>query len=255
MPLLKSFAIRRSLFSRRKIESLMRGLSKCSCLEKLELSCCQLTSTEAIGKFLCARHTLKALELKGNYLSGNELVDLAKAINQYEGDLCFLSLSENPLQSIGLNLILNNLLNTKQVSELDISGCVFSADVIPNIINFVKSHEILRSINLTAIPLMQTNGENLVKVLRNHYGIIHLQHKSCGLSEMQEMNLRILLERNSYYEANPILLNNEIMPEQEKKIDLIMKSRMYDFVIAIFVKQFRFDSFYYYLHIISVIHC
>lgn len=205
----------------------MRGMVDCGCLERLELSFCQLTGTKAIGQFLSVNTTLKALELKGNYLSGNEVADLARAINQYEGNLCYLGLSQNPLQSIDLKCILSNILDTKQVNDLDISGCRFDADEVPCIVNFVKSHEILRAVNLTAIPLMETNGENLVKAVREHYGIQRLQHKMCGLSEEQEMNLRILLARNNYYEANPILRNDEVTPELESDIDSIMKQKTY----------------------------
>lgn len=233
---MRMLAIRRSLFSNRKIESLLRGMCDCSCLEKLELSFCQLQSTKAIGKFLSANNTLKALELRGNYLRGNEVVDLATAINQYKGHLCYLGLSQNPIQSNGLKCILSNILaTTTQVNDLDISGCQCDADDAPYIINFVQSHSILRSINLTAIPLMETNGEHLVKALREQCGILQLQCKACGLSEEQETNLTILLERNNYYEANPILRNNEVTPEQEMEIDLIMKQKVYDVCYDVFV--------------------
>lgn len=220
----------------------MRGMSDCRCLRKLELSFCQLKSTKSIGDFLRINNTLQSLELRGNYLSGNEVVHLANAINQYKGNLSYLGLSQNPLQSIGIKCILSNLLNTQQVDDLDISGCQVEADDVPHIINFVESHEILRSVNLTAIPLLETNGENLVKVLRERYRIVQLQYKSCGLSEEQEINLEIFLERNNYYEAHPILRNHEITPELEKEIDLIMKGKVYDFccinLIDIFVEIF-----------------
>lgn len=228
MRCLKSFSIHRSLFTNRKIESLMRGLSDCSRLEKLELSFCQLTSTKAIGEFLSVNNTLSALELRGNYLSGNEVADLADAINQYKGNLCYLGLAQNPLQSIGLQCILYSILDTEQVNDLDISGVTHDADDVPYIMNFVASHAMLRAINLTAIPLMETNGETLVTVLRGNYGILRMPHKSCGLSEEQEMNLRILLDRNNYYDADPILHNNEISPEVEKEVDSVMKQKMYD---------------------------
>lgn len=210
----------------------MRALSShcsCCCLVKLELSFCQLTSTKSIAQFLTVNNTLKALELKGNYLSGNEVADLATAISQYNGHLYYLGLAYNPLQSIGLKCILRNLLNSTQVNDLDISGCHFDANDVPFILNFVKSHEILHSINLTAIPLNDDNinGENLVKIVQEHCRILKLLHKSCGLSEEQEMNLRILLERNNYYEANPIVrCNGEMTPEQEAEIDLMMKQKM-----------------------------
>lgn len=216
----------------------MRGMSDCRCLGKLELSFCQLKSTESIGTFLRINTTLESLELRGNYLSGNEVVHLANAINEYKGHLRYLGLSQNPLQSIGLKCILSNLLNTKQVDDLDISGCQVEADDAPYIINFVESHGTLRSVNLTAIPLLETNGENLVKALREHYRVLQLQYKSCGLSEEQEMNLEILLERNNYYEAYPILRNHEITPEQEKEIDLIMKGKVYDFCRNIIIDKF-----------------
>lgn len=233
MPSLKSFSIRRSLFTNRKIESLMRGLSDCGSLEKLELSFCQLTSTKAIAEFLSVNNTLSALELKGNYLSGNQVADLAEAINQYKGNLCYLGLAQNPLQSIGLQCILYSILDTKQVNDLDISGVTHNTDDVPYIMNFVASHVILRAVNLTAIPLMETHGETLVTVLRGHYGILRMPHKSCGLSEEQEINLRILLDRNNYYEENPILHNNEITPELEKEVDSIMKQKMYGILSSV----------------------
>lgn len=231
MPSLKSFSIRRSSFTNRKIESLMRGMSNWCYLEKLELSFCQLTNTKSIAIFLNVNNnkTLKALELRGNYLSGLELLDLGKAINQYEGKLHYLGLSQNPLNSIGVECILCNILNTDQVNELDISGCHIDENGVLNIIHFVQAHATLRSINLTAIPIMDNHGADLVRILRENYRVLQLQHKSCGLSKEQEMNLRILLERNNYYEANPILRNSDVTPDQGKEIDKILQQKMYGF--------------------------
>lgn len=211
----------------------MRGMSYFGNVETLDLSFCQLTTTNAIAEFLSVNNALKALELKGNYLSGNEVVDLATAINEYNGHLRYLGLAQNPLQSDGIKGILSNILNTTQVNELDISACQIDADDVPCVIDFIKSHAILRSVNLTGIPLDgEINGDNLVKVVRGHYGILRLPHKSCGLSVEQEMNLRILLQRNNYYDANPALRADEVTPEKESEIDLAMKQKMYELLFA-----------------------
>lgn len=212
----------------------MRGLCDCSRLETLELSYCQLTSTAAIGTFLSANVSLKRLELRGNYLSGREVVELAVAINQYGGNLCYLGLSQNPLQSNGLKHILDNLRNTEQVNDLDVSACEFDADDVSYLLDFINSHEILDSVDLTSIQLSEANADKLIRIVRDNYRIVRLLHTFCGLSEEQELKVRVLLARNNYcLENRTFRRGNDLTMAEAREIDLLMGEKMYVLFIVL----------------------
>lgn len=219
---LKSFSIHRSKFNEQKAQILVDGLLNCP-IEELKLLYCNLKCTTFLERFLKVNKTLKILDLKGNKICGDNLHGLNQGIKVFEGHLEYLSLARNAVGGEGLAELLESMCRADQVEDLDLTGCCSQSDT-QYILAIPDSHRTLHSLHIACNPISDEDTDKLIKSMKDHYKIAVLDVRECGLTELQEQKLRLLLERNKYFRKYPFLLEDE-SSEKTTEVESILDKR------------------------------
>lgn len=179
-----------------KFEILMKGLSE-STIEYLELAYCQLKTTLALKIFFGINQTLTHLELRGNHLRENDIVALCDGLVSYTGNLIYLGLSQNPLDTIGVELLQKCFAQINFIAELDVCGCSINEYGVEHLLELLRTHKSLKSINMSTIPFTEKQGDVLINDLVTNYCICSIECRGCELTCMQMAIVKSYTDRNS----------------------------------------------------------
>lgn len=223
MERLKSFSIRRSKFNERKTEMIAAALLNCS-LEKLNLSYCSLECTKFLETFFRANKTLRILDLRGNHISGKHLHGLSEGIAAFNGHLEYLNLARNPIGGEGLAKLLEKMCTANHVAELDLTGCCLEDSDVEYALDILGKHKHLHSLKVTCNPICGKNSVRLLELMRDNFKITELDIRGCSLSESDERELKLLLERNKYYQEYSFLMEDDLY-EKTKRLETISNEK------------------------------
>lgn len=139
-------------------------------------------------------------------------------------DYSFLSLisglAKNPLKEGGVLGIGAGFTGTRNVNRLDFSKCdVGGPNGAYRVAQIIGFHKTLEEMDMSNLPLGEIGGNKLLEVLEENLSVQQLDVRGCGLTEVQELNVRILVKRNQYYKQNPCLLKDYITEEDSERID------------------------------------
>lgn len=190
-----------------KLGILLRSVSKLPSLECLNFGFDQLKDDcgNALIKILIFSNSLKSFELEGNELGKNVMRELGNAIKNFKGKLDYLGLSENPLTTEGLHILVNSLLGTENVKHLclaGVSGISDSGLICCLFQKLLRHHNILIKLDLTCIKMNEKVGNELLKALQVNRNIQFLDCKGCDLSVDMQFEVELLLKRNHYIAQN-----------------------------------------------------
>ncbi|ALC40297.1 CG18171 [Drosophila busckii] len=219
---LKVFRLRNSRMDSIKLLILARALKQLDELEMLDFGYDQLQDDCAVGleMLLDRKQMIKALELEYNKLGQDSLVAIGTALKQHENDnpdgspLEYLGLAHNPLNDLGIQVLVHNIVGTKHVQELNISGTECSPGTVAHeLSNLLRRHAPLRRLDMVAIPLCPSTGRQLICGLEVNHKILHFDCRGCDLDLEQEFEADIIVRRNNY-ELQHSYLGDETQTEQ-----------------------------------------
>lgn len=71
--------------------------------------------------------------------------------------------------------------NSKHIRKLDFSGCGVDGEGAYKIAQIIGFHEQLESMDMCAVFLGSSGGEKLLENVSNHYNLVHLECRGCGM--------------------------------------------------------------------------
>ena len=170
-------------------------------------------------------HSLELLQLKGNFLDALEISCFAYGLKSFEGHLKCIDLSKNLIGELGMIELGGALKAIKNVDELNSNACDVKKEGafrVAQLVSLLKSLKILRMENL---PFTELAAKKIVESLKQNFDIEEIHYKSSNLSIVDDMNIRILLERNKFCRENPIYRKDFITEEDEKTIKMMRKTK------------------------------
>lgn len=242
---LKSLTLRGNKMDSKKMIVLMTGLIA-SHIEVLDLSFCQLDAhtIQPLVIFLCENehHSLKHLELQGNYLGGAQLAAFAAGLAMFNGKLKCLGLSQNPLNDDGVVAIVNGLLELKYLRKIDFSCCEMGEIGVREILRILRLNS-LRSVDISSVHVTDEQGTELVQCMENNFNMEELECRNCGLTLHQEKCVRLLLERNVYYIRHPYLFKEDFTftEEDKERIDDILAKWRHSLLDRVEMEAIKFN--------------
>lgn len=224
-----------------KLKIICETLAKLPKLKNVDFSNCSLK--DDCGPSFCylLQHNchIESLELKGNHLGPEACKALAYGIQNYKGCLQYLGLARNSILPDGILALGGgiNPENTKyvQVKKLDLTGCDLLPEAAFHVVQIVGFHDKLTHYWLGAVTLGEKIGDYLISYLIDNRSIVVLEIRGCGkilqitkyslklnyqfcyvlgLTEKQEKNIRLLLDRNRFYSENPCM-NKEYFTDDD----------------------------------------
>ncbi|XP_052873755.1 uncharacterized protein LOC128279073 [Anopheles cruzii] len=182
---LKNFSLSNSRLDAEKLTLLVRAVTHLR-LETLRLSHCQLGEGcgGVLGRFLSRCRfgpTLRSLDLSGNRLDARELDQLGPGLGVYQGTVDRLDLSYNPVGQSGVLLLGGAIKGTRQLSELNFTGCPMGTEGAFRIIQLLGFHAPLRKLTMNCVPICSAGQAKLLQVLGENRNIEDLQCRGCNL--------------------------------------------------------------------------
>ncbi|XP_058066172.1 uncharacterized protein LOC131215793 [Anopheles bellator] len=196
---LKNFSLSNSRLDAEKLTVLVRALTHLR-LETLRLSYCQLGEGcgGVLGRFLSRfGPTLRSLDLSGNRLDARELDQFGPGLGVYQGTVDRLDLSYNPVGQSGVLLLGGAIKGTRQLSELNFTGCPMGTKGAFRIIQLLSFHAPLRKLIMNCIPICSAGQAKLLQVLRENRHIEDLQCRGCNLPREIQKKVGKFLTRNA----------------------------------------------------------
>ncbi|CAD7076676.1 unnamed protein product [Hermetia illucens] len=213
---LNHLSIKRSRLDEKKMKILVLGLLHLP-LETVEFSYCELHDKAGlcIGKLLQDVHSIKSLELEGNYLGKNGLEPIAFAMRGYEGALEYYGVARNPVTDDGVYILGSGLLGTNQVIHLNVNGIEVTSKGARYVVELLGIHPKLRKMDMCCLPLGEEGGDRFIELLKENKLLYHLESRGCEMNLDQEFKVRLLVSRNKYFFDNPILMEEVTSKEME----------------------------------------
>lgn len=206
----------------RKMKILVRGFLNCP-LESIDMSHCRLGNGagKALGYFLMNNSgTLKSIELADNRLiTSIGWQAIGFGLQSYVGELEYLGMAGNAVGEGGIVAIGGGICDLEQIRRLDISRIELGGEASFRIVQMVGFHKRLEWLDMSAVWLGASLGEKLIEAVTEHWGLKHLAVGHCGLTENQQRKLRLLVERNVFYAANPCIRKAKFTEDDVEKID------------------------------------
>lgn len=198
-------------------------------LSHFDFSNCSLTGDSAIslGFFIAKSGTLKHIELQGNLLDVQGIRCIAYGLQKTASTDMYLGLSRNPMGNDGITELGAGLCKGKNVSELNISGVDVQNEGAYRVAHIVQLGSSLKKINISCIKFSENAGDALVAAMKDNRSILDLECRGCDLTEKQEFNLGLLVQRNQFYAKNPCMKKETFTKEDEREIEAWFKRVKY----------------------------
>ncbi|XP_043865175.1 uncharacterized protein LOC6578009 [Drosophila mojavensis] len=219
---LKVFRLRNSRMDHIKLLILARVLKQLDALEVVDFGYDQLTdqSKVAIEMLLERTHMLKALELEYNRLERTVIVSIGQALKYHAiqnpdgAPLEYLGLAHNPINEMGFSSLINDIIGTRHVQELNINGIdTVAVRLAPIISTLLRAHSPLRSLDMAAIKLNSDAGHTVICGLQTNHKVTHFDCRACCMDEEQEYEADIIVRRNNF-ELQHTYLGDETQTEE-----------------------------------------
>lgn len=226
---LKIFRLRNSRMDGWKLIILSRALKNLDSLETVDFGGDQLGDdcNIGLGILLDRRFMLRSLELENNNLGRLAMESVGNALRQQEahdgeagGTLKYLGLGHNPVGELGLQQLVDDIIGTQHVQELNIIGLeqITPATIVSEVCNLLRKHAPILSIQMMGNVLNEAVGIKLLRALEQNHKILFFDCRGCDLSFEQEFQADVILRRNAYVAKNTYLGDSSYTEEALLKL-------------------------------------
>lgn len=201
-------------------------------LVHIDFSNCTLSGDSAIslGFFIAKSSTLKHIELQGNLLDEQGARCIAYGLQKTVSTEMYLGLARNPIGNNGIKELGAGLVKGKNVTELNISGVDVQAEGSYRVAHIIKLGLSIKKLDISCIKFSENGGKALVDAMQENRTIIELECRGCDLTEKQEFELRLLVQRNRFYIENPCMEKETFTKKDEQEIDAWFRRIKYESV-------------------------
>lgn len=189
------------------MDTLLTNLNNCVKLEELDFSNCDLTGDciISVSLYMVRAKSLRSIELQGNKIDNQGCRCLAYGLqNCGVRHLSHLGLARNPITEAGAIELGAGIFYGPPVLSLNLSGCVVGGFGCNRVAQIVGMHSNkAEKIDISCVRFSEAAGDELVQMVEKNFSVLQLDCRGCGLTEEQEFKVRLSVERNRYYAANP----------------------------------------------------
>lgn len=234
------------------ISVLLASIKNLKNLTNLSLTYCKIgkgsDSGEAFKNFLIENASVERIELRDNKLTFDFCSKFSMGVEKHEKQFKYIGLSLNPIFNDGLELILNSIASTDNVTELNISTCAGEKRTLYDICGWIAVQKLIQSTkNLKILHISNNNAKSLnmkkfLQKIKNNFTIEKIDVENCGkiisvinffdyiylfvsdLSVKDQVDLSVFLTRNQYFRENPCLVSTKnLSSEEEMEIEKWLK--------------------------------
>jgi len=204
---LKIFRLRNSRMDSMKLLIMARALKQLDSLEVVDFGYDQLEDNchVALEMLLDRKVMLQKLELEYNKLGRLSVESIGYALKCHTDNVAngkslqYLGLAHNPIGDYFLTNLIQSIIGTKHVQELNINGVEVRSDIVVRDVScLLRTHDSLRWLNMAAIRLNPPESRELICSLESNHNVIHFDCRGCGLDSDYEYEADVIVRRNTY---------------------------------------------------------
>ncbi|KAH8361690.1 hypothetical protein KR200_002803 [Drosophila serrata] len=203
---LKTFRLRNAHMDPRKLRILARTLKSMETLEEVDFGYNQMPDecSDALAYLLQRPRMYRILQLEYNRLGPKTAQMLGKALNdEHVGVLEYLGLAHNPINEQAIESFVSELIGTRHVLALNISGLENTRGVLGRgIAKLLRRHRPLISLEMAANHIGAIQGDFILKSLERNQRVLYVDCRECDLSDLQEFEVEMIVRRNNYIHEN-----------------------------------------------------